>query len=56
MTEHKWEQDVDGAERCANRGCEVRRFVKGQSWQRRKGAHWRKSHREPIPPCNGEET
>ena len=33
----------------------MRRYAKGGVWQRKKGAHWRHSMREPIPECKGEE-
>lgn len=49
--EHAWVLDLDGAELCMHPGCTVRRYVTSLAWQRKKGAHWRKQEREPIPPC-----
>lgn len=41
--------DHEGVSTCAR--CDLRYYAKGQSWQRKKGGHWRKEFRQPVPAC-----
>ena len=46
---HDWVDDEPGVKACAK--CLVRKAVPGLTWQRWKGAHWRKITSEAVPPC-----
>jgi hypothetical protein len=58
---HLWDvRDADGVQRCIKDGCTVRIARGGAVWQRKRGAHWRETHKrfglpEPVPDCIGKE-